>query len=110
MMTLRTADPVARKVHRCDWCYGNIQPGEKYRRTTNIYDDQLYDWVSCSQCDALAGDVWEWAYRPEEGIGEDSFSEWAHDHSEQDDRARGYLTRRGCACVGCRPDEASTDA
>lgn len=101
MMTLRESTPVARKAHRCDWCYGEIKPGTKYNRSTNVYDDRLYDWVSCSGCAALCPAVWDWAGRPDEGVDEDSFAEWAHDHLGHDDRARAYLTRRGCTCERC---------
>lgn len=101
MMTLRTSNPVARKGHCCEWCYGDIQPGEKYHRSTNIYDDRVYDWVSCAACAALVNDVWAWAGCPDEGIAEDSFADWSHDHREHDARARDYLTRRGCTCKRC---------
>ena len=97
MLQLRHSTPTARKAHRCDWCYGPIQVGEKYHRSTNIYDDRLYDWVACFACEALCAIVWDWAYRPDEGIGEDSFAEWANDHRddpEHGEAARGYLARR----------------
>lgn len=98
VMRLRDATPTARKAHTCEWCYGTIQPGEKYHRSTNIYDERLYDWVACTECDALCPEVWDWAGRPDEGIGEDSFMEWARDHRddpEHGEAARAYLTRRG---------------
>ena len=97
MLQLRTSTPTARKSHRCDWCYDTIQPGEKYHRSTNIYDDHIYDWIACRACDALCVVVWEWAYRPDQGIGEDLFAEWAHDHRddpELGEQARAYLARR----------------
>jgi hypothetical protein len=101
MMTLRTTRPTARKAHRCGWCYGQIQPGETYSRSTNIYDDHVYDWVACAACEAIANIVWAWAGQPDEGMDEDSFAEWAHDNRDLDDRARAYLTRRGCTCETC---------
>lgn len=58
MITLRITSPVARKAQRCDWCYGPIQPG---------YDDRIYDWISCVECEALADVIWDWALRPDEG-------------------------------------------
>jgi hypothetical protein len=108
VLTLRESTPVARKSHQCDWCYGQISPGEKYHRSTNVYDDRLYDWVACEDCTALCPDVWEWAFRPDEGIGEDSFAEWAHDHAGVDVRARAYLTRRACRCHRCPPTVPAT--
>lgn len=98
MQQLRSATPVARKTHRCDWCYVTIQPGTRYHRSTNIYDDRLYDWLSCLACEALCPEAWDWAGRPDEGIGEDMFAEWAHDHhtdAEHGQAARDYLARRG---------------
>lgn len=104
MINLRRSTPTARKPHSCDWCYGRIQPGERYHRSTNVYDDRVYDWVSCNACEGLAARVWDWSYRPDEGIGEDSFSEWADAHRddlEHGKDARAYLARRGIA----QPDE-----
>jgi hypothetical protein len=98
VITLRTATPTARKPHRCGWCYGTIQPGEKYRRSTNIYDDHVYDWVSCAACDALCNVVWLWCGRPDEGMDEDLFQEWAQDHRDDPEHglaALAYLMRRG---------------
>ena len=100
MIQLRTSTPTARKPQRCDWCYGPIQPGERYHRSTNIYDDRLYDWIACRACEALCVTVWEWAYRPDEGIGEDTYAEWAQDHCDDPEfgeQARAYLARRKAA-------------
>lgn len=97
MMTLRTSTPVARKAYRCDWCYGAIKPGEKYHRSTNIGDDGLYEWLACWPCETLAPEVWEWSYRPDEGMSEDTFAEWANDHRDDathGEAARAYLDRR----------------
>lgn len=106
MIKLRESTPTARKAHQCDWCYTAIQPGEKYRRSTNIYDERIYDWVSCLACDDLAPIVWEWSYRPDEGIGEDSFAEWASDHQgdvEWGFAACAYLLRRGLPITSPTP-------
>ena len=100
MITLREATPTARKAHKCGWCYGTIQPGEKYHRSTNIYDDRLYDWIACVACARLCPLVWDWSYRPDEGVGEDSFQEWALDHqgdAQHAEAACAYLVRRGAS-------------
>jgi hypothetical protein len=97
---LRHTSPVAKKPHRCDWCYGTIQPGEKYHRSVNLGDDGLYEWLACVACQDLCPIVWEWSYRPDEGLGEDSFAEWAHDHRDDPEHrlaALAYLARRGAA-------------
>jgi len=106
---LRASSPTARKTHPCDWCYTTIQPGERYHRSTNIYDDRLYDWVSCLACQALLLAVWDWAYGPDEGVDESSFAEWAQDHlddPEHGGKARAYLERRRGADAWFRPEEA----
>lgn len=98
MITLRRSTPTARKSHKCGWCYGTIQPGEKYHRSTNVYDDHLYDWIACDACTALCPEVWDWAGWPDEGIAEDSFEEWARDHRDDPNHglaALAYLMRRG---------------
>lgn len=97
MKNLRTSTPTARKAHHCDWCHAQIRPGTQYHRSTNISDDHLYDWVACVECEALFGEVWDWASTPEEGVGDDSYDEWARDHRDDErhgESARAYLARR----------------
>lgn len=91
MLTLNRTNPTARKAHICGWCNGTIHPGEQYHRSTNVGDDGLYDWIACAPCSALCPIVWEWAGRPDEGIAEDSYAEWASDHLN--DPAHGELAR-----------------
>lgn len=100
MITLDIQRPTARKEHRCDWCYTTINPGEKYVRSRHIGDDGPYSWKACLPCDSLAGTVWEWAYRPDEGISEDSFAEWANEHRDDPEygpAAVSYCQRRDAA-------------
>ena len=52
--TLKTNYPTARKEHKCMFCGGTIKVGEKYERQTNIYDGQIYDWVSHPECTIVA--------------------------------------------------------
>lgn len=87
----------ARKSHRCRNCNATvIQPGSEYVRETYVYDGRIYDWVSCDPCEKLTPLVWEWWYRPDEGVGADEFLDWAHEHVDDPkhcDAAQAYLER-----------------
>ena len=48
MTILKEATPVARKEHKCMFCYGTINKGQKYLRQTNVVDGIVGDWV-CHQ-------------------------------------------------------------
>lgn len=78
METLRNLTPVARKEHKCMWCRGIIEVGEKYERTTHIHDGTLYDWVNHFSCRSLADklDMWEYA---DEGVTDSDFYESVND-------------------------------
>lgn len=86
----------ARKPHRCQCCgVVAIQPGQKYDRSVFVYDGRIYTWVSCADCDAINGEVFDWCGQPwDEGIGADQFAEWATEHQNTDPRAAAYLARR----------------
>lgn len=96
---LKQQTPTARKAHRCGSCDTlAVRPGQTYRRTTILYDGRVYDWVDCPDCLAINGLVWEWSGMPEEGIGPDSYHEWAHEHRNDETwgpQARAYLDRTG---------------
>lgn len=100
-MCLRDAKPVARKAHRCDCCTGRIEPGERYSRSTNIYDGRVYDFRSCAACESLVSEVWNWAGKPDEGVNCEDFIEWAQDQDESDGEhaavARALLARADLA-------------
>ena len=87
----------ARVEHRCELCMCvAVHPGEKYRRDTLVYDGRAYVWIQCAECDAMMPIVWEWAYRPDEGINWDTYVEWARDHKNDETHgqmARDYLAR-----------------
>lgn len=51
---LRDIHPVARKEHRCMFCGGTIKVGQKYERQTNVYDGQVYDWITHEECSIIA--------------------------------------------------------
>ena len=88
----------ARKPHRrrCCWSVA-IEPGETYTKDTYVYDSRVYDWICCGDCRDLTNTVWEWAYRPDEGVGEDTYLDWAREFEndpEHGESARAFLNRR----------------
>jgi hypothetical protein len=88
----------ARKVHPCSTCGGPAAAvGELYVRSTYIYDDHIYDWVTCSPCRDITNAVYSWAYLPEEGITAEDYHEWAVAHEKAEtpngEAARAYLAR-----------------
>jgi hypothetical protein len=102
MNTIRTANPTARKVHRCQDCYTAIQPGQSYYRFTTVYDGRVVDWIECRDCQEIAGDVHQWCEWHDEGVGPEDFYEWAREHEgdPQVPQARDYLARRQAAAEG----------
>lgn len=96
---LREATPTARKTHRCSLCIGPIKPGEQYARDTLIYDDRIYDWLTCLGCtaDRVISYVADWSWG--ESIDPEIAHEWAAEqviHGDPDEQraAKRYLERR----------------
>lgn len=106
---LRQSTPVARKAHRCGMCNGSVQPGERYHRSTNLFDGRVYDFITCSPCesDGILAEVHAWCGSPWEGVSAEDAYEWAHDNRDQP-AAAAWLTRYGCNCEGCAPDDDPT--
>lgn len=97
MITLKNVTPTARKEHRCDFCGGVIAIGDKYERQTNIYDNQIYDWICHSECQAVAHKLDMYNRCDDEGLDCDSFreciNEYVYEHhydSDLDDIAKGW--------------------
>ena len=94
-LVLKSKRVVARKPHRCSCCGAVcVQPGDTYQRDSILNDGRVYDWVMCLDCSAAFSVVWDWAGSPhDEGIGPDTFAEWADEMQAHDPRAVAYLTR-----------------
>ena len=94
---LKSKTVTARKPHCCSGCTTSaVAVGDQYLRETYIYDGRVYDWVSCQECASLQMVVWDWAGRPDEGIGFDEYVEWAREAKgdpEHGEAARTYLAR-----------------
>ena len=83
----------ARVEHGCLVCTGTaIHAGETYLRSTYAYDGRVYDWVLCSNCEAMTSDVWDWSNQDDDGIGADTYYEWASEY--RDDPRSIELYRR----------------
>lgn len=50
-------EPVARKIHTCCECRGEILPKEKYFRDFVIYDDAARTYKTCVECQELYTEV-----------------------------------------------------
>lgn len=87
----------ARKVHLCRVCQQPaVRPGEQYRRTTLLCDGSVYDWVECAACAEINGSVYEWCGMPDSGVGMDDYTEWAHEHRDDEtygEEARAFIRR-----------------
>lgn len=83
----------ARKDHGCQVCTGTaIHAGETYLRSTYVFDGRVYNWTSCSNCDAMSSDVWDWSTQGEDGIDRETYYEWASEN--RDDPRSIALYRR----------------
>lgn len=72
METLRKSNPIAHKEHKCMWCGGIINKGEKYERSTHVYEGQIYDWVNHISCRLLSYALEMWDY-VDEGLSSEDF-------------------------------------
>lgn len=75
MIQLNISYPTARKEHKCMYCYGTINVGDKYERQTNIFDGQIYDWVCHLECQKITGLLNMYDYYNDEGVTTECFQE-----------------------------------
>lgn len=76
MELLEKTTPTARKDHRCDFCGGVIQKGEKYERQSIANDGSVYTWKSHKVCNDIADEIQD---RYSEGVTADYFQEQVDD-------------------------------
>lgn len=76
---LKTTHPKAKKRHTCMYCGCNIEEGEVYERNTCVYDGQVYDWVSHTDCQAIAEEL-RMFDDCEECLTGDDFCEYINDY------------------------------
>lgn len=86
---LNRSYPTARKEHKCMYCGGTINVGEKYERQTNIYDGQIYDWVCHLECQKVTELLNMFDNDYGEGIDAEHFieylQEWLYDKHYNDE-------------------------
>lgn len=70
---LRDIHPVARKEHKCMFCGGTIKVGQKYNRQTNVYDGQIYDWITHEECSTIAHKLDMYDGCDDDGLDNESF-------------------------------------
>ena len=94
---LKRLTPVARKPHLCNCCGSMaVSPGERYDRSTWLYDGSVYDWVQCAPCKAVTDLVFDWVVEVDEGISRDDYRAWATEMSNDvvhGEAARAWLFR-----------------
>lgn len=81
---LKESNPIAQKVHTCDYCRKPINIGEKYNRCTLVHDGDLYEFKSHEHCHELAYHIEDYG----DGITADDFDNFIDDGL-------------GCHCEGC---------
>ena len=48
--TLSNKMVIARKIHKCFNCMGDIQKGEKHRNMVDVIDGEIYSYRWCAKC------------------------------------------------------------
>lgn len=92
---LGSARRTARKAHPCSYCrQPAVQPGGTYVRDTYVLDGRIYDWITCTDCEALWRKVWDWMGGSDEGITAEDCIEWSLE-SPGDSDAVAFLARAG---------------
>lgn len=79
---LEPTETKARKQHRCSFCNERIMVGEKYIKSTHVYDGSAYDWKAHKYCNKLAHtlDMFKQSY---EGVTQDYFIETVNDTHDE---------------------------
>jgi hypothetical protein len=99
MMILSDTTPTARKEHRCSLCCSmSIQPGQKYRLTKNVYDDQIYTFKECLPCVEVGATLWAENIYDDEGYTTEGAVDWARESINDEKHgamARAFLSRAG---------------
>lgn len=76
MTILKEIKPIARKEHRCMFCYGIIRKGQQYFRQTNIVDGIVGDWVCHQECQDVARELGMYDNcDPDYGLSDEEFGE-----------------------------------
>ena len=82
MNQISKSKPTARKDHKCDWCELPILKDEKYERSTNEYEGNIYTWKNHITC-ALIADKLNMFDHCDEGLTGEDFQECIKDEYSQ---------------------------
>lgn len=104
---LKTQWRKARKRHVCSFCNQYIEPGERYKYDTLVYEGSVYDWFSHEKCDFLANELWSYVDPDDSGMTADDFQETCQDFCfhfvcpdcEHWDRENRECTADDCCCI-----------
>lgn len=72
---LRVTFPIAKKEHTCEFCYGKIRINQKYVRQTNVYDGEVYDFITHQECKDVAHELRMYDDCDDNGLDGESFRE-----------------------------------
>ena len=72
---LRVTFPIAKKEHTCEFCYGKIRINQKYIRQTNVYDEEVYDFITHQECKEVAHELRMYDDCDDNGLDGESFRE-----------------------------------
>jgi len=79
MEIIESSERTARNKHRCSWCGGIIEIGEKYNWSKNKDSGgNLYEWKNHVHCGIIAS-VYDFYDYGDEGLSEDEFCEALND-------------------------------
>jgi hypothetical protein len=64
-----TTEPIARKIHRCEWCAGPIPKGEKHKQFKGMWEGEWQSWKMHNECyeDASKNDAMQEGFTPGDG-------------------------------------------
>lgn len=74
MITLDSKQRIAKKRHKCNFCNGIIEIGEKYDWSKNVFDGVIYEWKNHISCGQIASklNMYDWC---DDGVTEEDFRE-----------------------------------
>lgn len=75
-----TKRPIARKEHICMFCGCKIQVGQRYERSTNVFEDQIYDFINHEECSEVASELDMFYYCDDCGLSGEKFREYLYEY------------------------------
>ena len=84
------------------YCGGVIHKGEKYQRSTNLYDGTVYDWVTHEKCEELASELEMYDRNWDDGLNQDDFCEYVSE-------AINYIDPEGERTADCKTYEQKVE-